>query len=84
MLLPAFILYLMYKIFIKWLRSFIRGKNDNKNKNSNIKDMKRDPVCGIYIPISEAKKVKSGGEFYYFCSDKCREKFIELKKTDPD
>ncbi len=79
--LPALILYYLYKLLINKEWFFEKDRKNAKSKKLPVKDMKKDPVCGIYIPESEAKKVKSGGVYYYFCSDKCRKKFIELKKS---
>jgi YHS domain-containing protein len=38
--------------------------------------LKKDPVCGTFVPPSqELQKVKDG-QTYYFCSAACRDKFI--------
>jgi YHS domain-containing protein len=37
-------------------------------------ELKRDPVCGIFIPAATAVKRTIGGEVIYFCSDTCRDK----------
>lgn len=38
-------------------------------------DMVKDPCCGVYIPMSEAKCLVIDGKRYYFCSDACMETF---------
>jgi YHS domain-containing protein len=38
-------------------------------------ELKRDPVCGTFISPATAIEKRVGGEVYYFCSEKCREKF---------
>jgi Cu+-exporting ATPase len=36
-----------------------------------------DPVCGMTVQISDsALRAEHGGETYYFCSARCREKFL--------
>lgn len=37
-------------------------------------ELKRDPVCGTFIPAANAVKRTIGGEVVYFCSDTCRDK----------
>ncbi len=40
-------------------------------------DMATDPVCGMDVAIAEAEHVVGhDGETYYFCSERCREKFV--------
>ena len=38
--------------------------------------MVRDPVCGTFLPPSNAVSLtERGGEVRYFCSEKCREAY---------
>ena len=37
-------------------------------------ELKRDPVCGTFIPVENAIKKTAGGEVLYFCSEACRDK----------
>ncbi len=39
--------------------------------------MAKDPICGMRVDESTALKLKQGGEFYYFCSQNCLNKFAE-------
>lgn len=36
----------------------------------------RDPVCGMTVQASSAHQHVHGGERYYFCSDRCKGKFV--------
>ncbi|NCC50490.1 MAG: heavy metal translocating P-type ATPase [Spartobacteria bacterium] len=38
--------------------------------------MAKDPICGMEVDESTDMKVKRDGETYYFCSEKCKEKFL--------
>ncbi len=40
-------------------------------------ELVKDPICGIYFPKKEAYAVKMDGKMYYFCSNECRDRFIE-------
>jgi YHS domain-containing protein len=37
----------------------------------------RDPVCGMHLTEGLAIVERSGGEPVYFCSEECRNKFME-------
>lgn len=39
--------------------------------------MPRDPVCGAYVDEQLALPLRSGQTTYYFCSEECRQKFME-------
>ncbi len=43
-----------------------------------LEEMKKDPVCGTYIPESQAIKLNWEKETVYFCSKKCRDEFQKL------
>ncbi len=34
-------------------------------------ELKRDPVCGVYVPAATAVKRTVGGEVVHFCSEQC-------------
>ena len=38
-------------------------------------ELKRDPVCGTFVPMSTQFQKTVGGEAKYFCSAECRDKF---------
>ena len=38
-------------------------------------ELKQDPVCGIFIPITTSVKKTVNGELMHFCSAACRDKF---------
>ncbi len=38
-------------------------------------ELRRDPVCGTYVPESTAVKIKVKGETVCFCSPACRDKY---------
>ena len=37
--------------------------------------LKRDPVCGTYIPAENSVRKTVAGEVVYFCSPECRDKY---------
>lgn len=42
---------------------------------SDPEPLKRDPVCGTFLPASTAVTKTVSGQTYYFCSTACRDKF---------
>ncbi|MGB6064330.1 MAG: hypothetical protein WBG50_05955 [Desulfomonilaceae bacterium] len=50
------------------------------NSSTGIKEMVRDPVCGLYIPSDGAVGLIDNGKVIHFCSEKCRQKFINNQK----
>ncbi len=37
--------------------------------------MKRDPVCGMFVVAETSLSERAEGESFYFCSERCRERF---------
>ena len=37
--------------------------------------LKRDPVCGTYVPEENSVRKVVNGEVLYFCSPECRDKY---------
>lgn len=38
-------------------------------------ELKRDPVCGTYVPASASIKKTVRGEVVHFCSPECRDRY---------
>jgi YHS domain-containing protein len=38
-------------------------------------ELKKDPVCGVFVSTATALKKQVGDQVYYFCSPQCRDKF---------
>ncbi|MGB7295809.1 MAG: hypothetical protein WBC70_09505 [Candidatus Aminicenantales bacterium] len=43
--------------------------------------MVKDEVCNTYLPKDEAILERLDGEDHYFCSEECRRKFLEQRKS---
>lgn len=81
LLLLAGIVYLL----LKWLRRSAppapRPGAFNKS-GGRIEEMMRDPVCGTYVPASQAVTLQREKEILYFCSSDCRDRFKESPKAN--
>jgi len=71
--------YFAYKIFKSWmLENVSENKTVEKRSAGSIDDvMVKDPVCEVYFPKRTGIHMRVDGEDIYFCSTKCRDKFIE-------
>jgi uncharacterized protein len=38
-------------------------------------ELKRDPVCGTFVPVTTSFQKTVKGEAYHFCSATCRDKY---------
>lgn len=86
LLLLGVLIYVLYKWLWKGESPWpFRSKKKKPQSGSTasppvIEEMKRDPVCGTFVPVNQAVKERVGNTVYYFCSEECKEKFRELKK----
>jgi uncharacterized protein len=81
LILLAAIIYLLFK----WLRKSApsaRKPRTFDRQGQAVEEMVQDPVCGTYVPASQAISLPGEKETYYFCSDGCRDKFKEIHKTN--
>jgi YHS domain-containing protein len=80
LILLAAIIYILFQ----WLR---QGKAPAPRPRAfdgargPIEEMVQDPVCGMWVPISQAISLPGEKETRYFCSAACREKFLQ-KQAD--
>jgi YHS domain-containing protein len=75
--------YILYKVLWKGERlTFFKPKKKSKDSSvpKILEEMKKDPVCGTYVPEHQSLKYKFGGETYFFCSPECKQKFQQLRE----
>jgi uncharacterized protein len=58
----------------------IKRKEHKPHPQKPLEEMKKDPICGTYIPENQALKYKAGGETHFFCSEECKKKFLQLQE----
>jgi uncharacterized protein len=75
----ALIAYVIYLV-IKSYQSLKKSKKASQKPNSKPGIMVKDEVCNTYLPKEEAIKEIYKGKEYYFCSNECRQKFLDSKK----
>jgi len=78
--------YFLYKVLWKGeglglFKSKSKKKRTRHYKSPKvIEEMKKDPICGTYLPENQAIKYRQHSTTYYFCSEECKQKFKELKE----
>ncbi|MBN1196216.1 MAG: YHS domain-containing protein [Candidatus Aminicenantes bacterium] len=80
------LLFFALAIYLVWRLIFPRsgrrrewGKRGRAGK-PHPEEMKMDPVCGTWVPITQAEQTEINGETLYFCSKACRDRYLEKKK----
>jgi len=71
--------YLFYRSMRSWMfRHSTSLKNGSDKPPAEIDDvMIKDPYCQTYFPRRDAIHLSFRGNDLYFCSKRCREKYIE-------
>ncbi len=46
-----------------------------------VADLKRDPVCGIFVSTETSIKLNIDGDVVHFCSDACCQKYRESARA---
>lgn len=81
-----FLLFVILGFFLfKWLWKGNRSQKKQQEEDTApqnppsppkiIAEMKKDPVCGTYVPENQAVIYEFQGAAHYFCSEECKLKF---------
>ena len=73
------IVYLCYRLLKSWI---LKGESSHptvSDKKAGEIDnvMVKDPHCGVYFSRQDGVGLKVEGQDLYFCSQECRDKFVE-------
>ncbi len=75
------IFYLAYRVLKSALLKGLSNQELGKESGTELDDvMIQDPFCGIYFPQRNGVSTKIKGDTLYFCSNECRNKYIESHK----
>ena len=82
--------FLFWVLIVSWSVSLLRrlvnrmaaGASDRQQpidvpSDAVSRKLVRDPVCGMHLAEGLAITERSGGEPVYFCSEECRNKFMD-------
>lgn len=73
---------LVLTLFKRFSRQENKSEGERKAAEESAVEMKQDPVCGTFVDETTKYKVKYYDKIYYFCSDECKQKFIEQKRSE--
>ncbi|MBN2569457.1 MAG: YHS domain-containing protein [Deltaproteobacteria bacterium] len=78
------IIYFVFRLVKGLLLPSGKRQENFPRKQASIpgEDLVKDPYCGTYIPVSNAKKVTIDGKELYFCSNECIEKYKTRERTN--
>ena len=84
----ALALYVLWRACGRLLQSL--GKISGQETRSNIPgqldpvdELVQDPVCKVYVPRREAIVLKGQEKSVYFCSEKCRDHYVQQGGQQP-
>jgi uncharacterized protein len=66
--------FLGYTVFQAIKQALQKPPTKPPEKTTRGEEMVHDPVCGTYVPRSDAVKSQNKGTVHYFCSIECRDK----------
>lgn len=72
--------YVAYKLFTRSNKAEVESKKQESSNNPV--ELVKDPSCGTFVEKTTNYKVKYYDNIYYFCSEDCRQKFIEKMKSE--
>ena len=65
-------------VFVGYRKPAASNKTADAGKN-----MVKDPVCGMYMDPRLAVKYKINNGIFYFCSEKCKNDFLNTPPHNP-
>jgi YHS domain-containing protein len=71
----GFIIYYLVRGISRDNSSPQRKNPDNRREFDSGKELKKDPVCGTYIPEDTPHRLIHKGHPYFFCSETCMKTF---------
>jgi len=78
-ILYAFLAYIVYWLY-RFFKAVNKGTQSRRVSKRQSGIMVKDEMCNTYLPKEDALKANYAGKDYYFCSNECRQKFLEQKK----
>lgn len=77
------LLILIGLIYVAWrlFKTFLPGTGSTRRPiqrpgDAGVDVMIQDPVCGVYFPKREGVSLRRGSEDIWFCSNECKNKYL--------
>ena len=81
----AILVYLLYRLVKSWggKRVTHTDRSGSGRPPGEIDDvMVKDPQCGAYFPSRKAVRARVDGRQLEFCSEGCRDRYLEAHQSD--
>ncbi len=72
------IIYLVRRFFAGVFRNPKKSASENNGADNLSTQMVKDPVCGMYMDSRLAVRLENTNGTFYFCSEKCKTKFLDV------
>ncbi len=84
LLILGVLLYLAWRAVKSWMSSNALGRRAEQDLQAGQADdiMEKDPYCGVYFPKREGVRIQHEGKDLYFCSEQCRDRYLEGEGKD--
>jgi YHS domain-containing protein len=73
--LPLLLIFLFLRKVILGILGIGGGRRGIPAQPPSGGELKKDPVCGAYVPVATSLSRVVNGQAVYFCSEDCRGKF---------
>jgi uncharacterized protein len=83
LLIIALLLYVTVRVafwFLRQVKLYLSQEKTRSVSRRNASEMVQDPICGVYVAISQARKEVTGSGTFYFCSRECQQRFLEAHR----
>jgi YHS domain-containing protein len=74
----ALLFYVIFKL-VRFFSSLNKRSRSSQPKQKVSGKMVHDKICNTYLPVEDAIKEIHNGNEYFFCSETCRQKFLQNK-----
>ena len=76
----VFLVIVVYKLLSGLVKGLGTSTRQEVSGEENTAELIQDPQCGAYILPVQGVVAKVQGRTYHFCSEGCREEFIQDRK----
>lgn len=79
-LLTIFLVYVTFMLFRSGKK--LGHKTEQASDSDKPVELVKDPICETFVEKDTPFKVKFYDNYYYFCSEKCRDQFVNNNKKE--
>ena len=86
MVLALYVLWLACKRLLRSvsMMSEQRDRTGHSGHLNAVDELVQDPVCKLYVPRREAVELREQDAPVYFCSEKCRDQYVQQDGHETD